>query len=426
MRAQRRSLSLALLSFLAAFGLVGCAEYKLPTNTPDRAQRPSGYYGLAKATAPTAEPERERALDPWLRGKKRLTRRSGPRSGDVSDPSNQKGGDWQSSEPEKRAADEAFDDSRESSVYVVQPGENLFSVARKHGVSAAELAQVNRIDDPSQIRAGTRLTIPSITRERETSSRAETSGGSSGGAAMQGTFHVVKKGDTVLSLARLYGVNTRDIEHWNPSEVSRGLPPGCTVYVPKCTRSAKRPRGSTIAKVPSKASIIRQNPQATKVASFRAEGVTEKASFIWPVSGRLLSKFGQRSGRAHTGIDICAEQGTIIRAAMGGKVIYSGVMKGYGNVIILDHQNGYFTVYGHNEKNRAYRGTSTSPMFVKRGQIIATVGQTGNATSPHLHFEIRRSNDAINPLPLLPKRSTGPVASRLQPASPRGSVTGRA
>ncbi|MCX7918990.1 MAG: M23 family metallopeptidase [bacterium] len=120
--------------------------------------------------------------------------------------------------------------------------------------------------------------------------------------------------------------------------------------------------------------------------------------FIWPVEGEVLSFFGERSGRIHQGIDIAAKKGTKIYAAMSGKVIYSDNELGrYGNMIIIEHKKGFSTVYAHNAKNLVRKGKQ-----VKRGQVIALVGQTGNATGPHLHFEIRKGKEPVNPLLYLP------------------------
>ncbi|EKD42161.1 MAG: peptidase, family M23/M37 protein [uncultured bacterium] len=95
----------------------------------------------------------------------------------------------------------------------------------------------------------------------------------------------------------------------------------------------------------------------------------------------------------HDGIDLKGKQGTPIEAAADGKVSYSGVMKGYGNVVILDHGNGYETLYAHNQKNDVTVGES-----IKQGQVIGNIGKTGKATGPHLHFEVRKDGAKINPV----------------------------
>lgn len=104
-----------------------------------------------------------------------------------------------------------------------------------------------------------------------------------------------------------------------------------------------------------------------------------------------------RGGRLHAGIDISAREGTPIRAAADGVVTYSdSTQRGYGNMVLVDHGNGFVTAYAHNRENLVSQGAR-----VARGEVIALVGATGNATGPHVHFEIRRSGRAVNPRPYL-------------------------
>lgn len=115
--------------------------------------------------------------------------------------------------------------------------------------------------------------------------------------------------------------------------------------------------------------------------------------FIMPAKGEISSFFGKRWGKTHKGIDIAADMGDNIVAADEGTVIFSGTQESYGKVIIIDHQNGYTTRYAHCSKLYAKKGEC-----VGRGDLIAAVGNTGNSTGPHLHFEIRRDNTALDPL----------------------------
>lgn len=119
------------------------------------------------------------------------------------------------------------------------------------------------------------------------------------------------------------------------------------------------------------------------------------ADWAWPVPShrKVSSNFGQRWGRKHEGIDIPAPRGTPIVATAAGKVKYSGNrVRGYGNMIVIEHPGKVFSVYAHNSKNIVSAGTK-----VKRGQMIARVGNTGRSTGPHLHFEIRVRNQARDP-----------------------------
>lgn len=125
-----------------------------------------------------------------------------------------------------------------------------------------------------------------------------------------------------------------------------------------------------------------------------------KGVFIWPLDKfTFMSGFGIRRGRRHDGIDIAAKGGTPVKASADGKVVFSGRMRGYGNLILLKHDNNYFTAYSHNRENLVNKGKN-----VKQGQVIAKVGRTGRATGNHVHFEIRQGQQAMDPLHFLPAR----------------------
>lgn len=130
--------------------------------------------------------------------------------------------------------------------------------------------------------------------------------------------------------------------------------------------------------------------------------------FIWPVpsSKKISSHFGKRGSRKHEGIDIPARSGSNILAARDGKVIFSGRMRGYGNVVVIKHDGGYHTVYAHNKRNYARKGQSVST-----GEVIALVGNTGRSTGSHLHFEVRKNNVNQNPMAYYKKSSGRTIAS---------------
>lgn len=145
--------------------------------------------------------------------------------------------------------------------------------------------------------------------------------------------------------------------------------------------------------IPSKGGIIANNTRS--VASVDYSLMKKSSRFLWPVpsSGRISSNFGHRWGRKHEGIDIPARAGAYILAADDGVVVYSGhELSGYGNITVMSHKDGFFTVYAHASKNMTKKGDKIS-----KGQVIATVGSTGKSTGNHLHFEIRRDSLAFNP-----------------------------
>ena len=131
---------------------------------------------------------------------------------------------------------------------------------------------------------------------------------------------------------------------------------------------------------------------SSKPSTLPSGGVRDMS---WPLRGRISRGFS--GGGGHRGLDICAEEGTPISAARCGRVVYSGCgFSGYGNMIIIDHGAGVSTIYGHNRRNLACTG-----QLVNAGEQIAEVGQTGRATTPHCHFEVRTANGVVDPASLL-------------------------
>lgn len=126
-------------------------------------------------------------------------------------------------------------------------------------------------------------------------------------------------------------------------------------------------------------------------------------TFAWPVDGEVSSCYGERWGRIHVGLDIAARDGQNVMAARDGRVVWSGWMPGYGNMLLVEHERGWYTVYGHNQRHLV-EATGDGRALVRAGQPIALVGRTGNATGPHVHFEIRKGIDAVDPLLILPAR----------------------
>lgn len=116
--------------------------------------------------------------------------------------------------------------------------------------------------------------------------------------------------------------------------------------------------------------------------------------FEWPVSrGKITSGFGSRNGRPHEGLDVSGKFGQPIKSVANGRVVYSGVMSGYGRIVVIYHGGGVSSVYAHNRENLVKVGD-----LVEKSQPVATIGQSGRATGPHLHFEIRKDGEATNPL----------------------------
>lgn len=194
-----------------------------------------------------------------------------------------------------------------------------------------------------------------------------------GCSTMQSGHYIqLKRGDTSESLSKEFKVPKWKIEHFNKGKV---FSPGKWVFIPL-------KRGIFAHSENLEPSYFFKNNQ-----------------FQWPVpsSKRLSSKFGQRWGRKHEGIDIAARKGSSIVAVESGVVIYSGNdLGGYGNLTVIGHSGGIFTIYAHAKKNFTKKGDK-----VHKGQVIAQVGMTGRTSGPHLHFEVRHNSKAMDPLKFL-------------------------
>lgn len=220
----------------------------------------------------------------------------------------------------------------------------------------------------------------------------------------QGVWHVVRPGENVYRIAQHYGATSKAVIRTNRIRDVREIQVGTRLWIPG---GRSRPGAPAIGGVAPGVAVPRSGDKGLssvlggrgRRAPKSCESAKSEASlrFAWPVEGRLNSGFGARRGRGHDGIDIGAKRGTPVRAAEAGRVIYSGRLGDYGNLVIVKHGGSWATVYAHNRKNRVRKDA-----FVERGDVIAEVGSTGNASGPHLHFEIRRSNAAIDPHLCLP------------------------
>jgi lipoprotein NlpD len=214
-----------------------------------------------------------------------------------------------------------------------------------------------------------------------------------------GIYHPVKKGQTLYSIAKAYGMDVDRLRELNgirdPSELDVGhhlwIPDADKVVYVAPTVVPGAPGVTKPSVLPKKKSIAK----GKSVTKRKTTAAKRKRRLMWPVKGGVLtSRFGTRNGKNHHGIDIGARRGTPIRAANEGKVEFSGWgPTGYGLMIIIKHPGNLTTVYAHNSRNLVKKGSR-----VRRGQMIARVGKTGRATGPHVHFEVRNDTHPKNPL----------------------------
>ncbi|HKM39733.1 MAG TPA: M23 family metallopeptidase, partial [bacterium] len=206
--------------------------------------------------------------------------------------------------------------------YIVQAGDTLSAIARRHGSSAAALAGANSLANPNLIFPGQRLQIPGR-----------------GDAA-----YTIRSGDTLWDISRGKGISLTALRTANPGIDPHRLRVGSTIILPP----SERP-------LPSRQGTI--------------------SNFVWPVRGKISSTFGWRNGRMHEGLDIATAAGSIIRAAALGRVVDAGWCGGYGQRIVVDHGRGVATLYAHCSALLAKPGEQ-----VVTGQAIARVGSSGNST----------------------------------------------
>ncbi len=170
---------------------------------------------------------------------------------------------------------------------------------------------------------------------------------------------------------------------------------------PVTTIPAAGPRSPAAAPQQS-AHLAQANPQpdepATEAPIKASEATGALPTFRWPVRGKVITGYGAKTnGKSNDGINLAVPEGTPVKAAEDGVVAYSGnELKGYGNLVLVRHSNGYVTAYAHASELLVKRGDT-----IKRGQVIAKSGQSGEVGSPQLHFEIRKGSQPVDPLQFL-------------------------
>lgn len=295
----------------------------------------------------------------------------------------------------------------------VRDGDTLFGLANQHDATRRQLIVLNELAAPYDLATGQKLRLPA-----------------------EQTLHRVRSGDTLGTIAESYRVDLNTLAASNYV-----LPPyiirvGELIGVPNnAPRLAARPRpqaGSVqretlpaakpppdrlrppppkpqpaanptvAAKPPAKAAPApgpKPKPQPKPAAAPRKVGPSaavagKSGGFLAPVEGQIIAPFGsQADGRRNDGVNIAAPKGAPVRAANSGKVVYAGdALQGYGNLILVRHDDGWVTAYAHLDRILAKQGDR-----VARGQTIGAVGSTGGVATPQLHFEMRRNNKAVDP-----------------------------
>ncbi len=313
-------------------------------------------------------------------------------------------------------------------VVKVAPGDTLYSLAIRHGVTVDMIVRANGLTNRYFVKPGTEILIPSAGPARF--AQGQNDAPKAQNAACTGEqCYTVKKGDTVASIARAHGLTDRQILEANNLPDARALKAGQAILIPG--HDAPAPRQAIASAAPQDRAPAReaqapaaapaapggtlQAPQPlqpapeVKMASVKpAEPSCEAAlanplprmgnTFRKPVEGHVIGQFGpQRDGTVNEGVTISVPKGTAIKAAENGVVAYVGdELPGFGNLILIRHADEYVTAYAHADEILVKKCE-----VVKRGQVIAKAGATGDASQPQLHFEIRKNAKPVDPGPLL-------------------------
>ena len=267
----------------------------------------------------------------------------------------------------------------------VRKGDTLYSISRKYNVPIKDMIQANRLSAPYTLYVGQKLNLPSK------------------------QYHTVQRGESLYSIARMHNVDVTSLSRVNNLKTPYSLSVGQRLLLPasvstsgtgKKIYSASNP-ASAVAKAPSSQNSATKYQSAAKsqTETYTPPASNRKTKFMWPVNGTVISGFGNLGkGRKNDGINIKVPLGTAVKAADGGTVAYAGnELKGFGNLILIKHTDGWITAYAHNDKLLVKKGQK-----VVRGEKIATVGSTGSVTVPQLHFEVRAGKKAVNPRSYLP------------------------
>jgi len=258
--------------------------------------------------------------------------------------------------------------------HLVMPGDTVYGIARRYGVDPATIIRLNGLRPPYTIYVGQVLRVRPESPAPPRTTRV----------------HRIRRGETLSHLAVRYRVPLGMLLAANPGLDPRRLRVGQAVHIPATDARLAVRR----APAPDPAALAR-----ARRAAATPPPPLSRAGFLWPVEGRVIARFGRRaSGLENDGINIAAPEGTPVRAAEGGVVVYAGeAIPAFGRMVILRHAGGWLTAYAHNRTLLVTVGD-----VVRRGQVIAKVGRTGAVDRPQLHFQIRRGRRPVDPLAHLP------------------------
>jgi len=242
-------------------------------------------------------------------------------------------------------------------IHIVKKGENLYLISKKFSISIDEIIKKNNIKSPFKIFPNQKLILPNK------------------------KIYRVEKGDTLYSISRNFNVDKYNLSKLNKLKKNNVIYVGQKLIIPKYSTTKKSKENLASDKI-----LIKKKK--------RNKEKKDKSLFIWPVRGKIILKYGMiKPGLHNDGINIAANNGEDVVASRKGEVIYAGnEIPGYGNLILIKHDNKWITAYAHLAEIISKKGTK-----VQRGEKIGVVGSSGNVKSSQLHFEIRKGKKALNP-----------------------------
>lgn len=314
-------------------------------------------------------------------------------------------------------------------------GDNLNSIARRYGVPVQALASVNGISDANSVRAGQSVIIPTYVYAERNGSSSTTAGetgkvklptvsanetivtssvSTTSGSAprparkpfKQPTFTQISTTESVVEEVGVVRVSASPKRKPAVAETEITTASISTDTTSVQVTPAVATQSSPVQKASLPAPALTQEARPTEpiktpsVASLQEEKATT-AKFRWPVRGRIISDFGTKPGGSkNEGVNLAVPEGTPVKAADAGTVIYSGnELKGYGNLVLVRHSEGWVSAYAHNSELKVKRGDK-----IRRGDVVGLAGATGSVSQPQVHFELRKGNKPVDPLQHLPRR----------------------
>jgi murein DD-endopeptidase MepM/ murein hydrolase activator NlpD len=307
---------------------------------------------------------------------------------------------------------------------IVGTNDTMEGLSQRYGVTTAEILKANGYKGPRALQPGQQLIIPPRAVAAAPVAAAPKAVATAAPVAAAPSVHVVNGGDTLMSIAHRNRVPVAELAKANGIDANSKLKLGQKITVPgaksAATPAAAQPaqvaaaqpgavaapatKMATVEPAKEKARLAQATttPEAaaavTETPVKTAEATGALPTFRWPVRGRVVTGYGAKTnGKSNDGINVAVPEGTPVKAAEDGVVAYSGnELKGYGNLILVRHSNGYVTAYAHASELLVKRGET-----IKRGQTIAKSGQSGEVGSPQLHFEIRKGSSPVDPLQFL-------------------------